>query len=129
MAKNIFIKRNLSINQCWNRLFRFHHFIELLIFFEFIRRFLQILLNVVFPIIILGNLRKSLWIMRNQNNEKIETNNWTRLLIFDDKINFYFLYVFLYMTSVVYCRTFLHFMSSLFNNLKKIILKTYPPPK
>ena len=25
----------------------------------------------------------------------------------------------LYMTSVVYCRTFLHYMSSLFNNLKK----------
>ena len=51
--------------------------------------------------------------MRNQNNEKIETNNLTRLLIFDDKINFYFLNMFLYMTSVVYCRTFLHFMSSL----------------
>ena len=31
------------------------------------------------------------------------------------------------MTSIVYCRTFLHFMSSLFNNLKKLILKTYPP--
>jgi len=28
--------------------------------------------------------------MRNQNNEKIETNNWTRLLIFDDKNNFLF---------------------------------------
>ena len=37
--------------------------------------------NVVFSIIILENLQKSLWIMRNQNNEKIETNNWTRLLI------------------------------------------------
>ena len=81
--------------------------------------------NVVFSIIILENLRKSLWRMRNQNNEKIETNNWRRLLIFDDKINFYFLIMFLFMTSVVYCRTFLHFMS-LFNNLKKLILKTYP---
>jgi len=60
------------------------------------------------------NLRKSLWIMRTQNNEIIETNNWTRLLLFDDKINFYFLNMFLYMTSVVYCRTFLHFMSSLY---------------
>ena len=39
--------------------------------------------------------------MRNQNNEKIETNNWTRLLIIDDNI---------------FCR-----------NNKKIILKTYPP--
>ena len=67
--------------------------------------------------------------MINQNNEKIETNNKTRLLILDDKINFYFLNLFLYMTSVVYCRTFLHFMSSLFNNLKNLILKTYPPPK
>ena len=37
--------------------------------------------------------------------------------------------MFLYMTSVVYCRTFLHFMLSLFkfNYLKKLILKTYPP--
>ena len=33
--------------------------------------------------------------------------------------------MFLYMTSVVYCRSFLHFMSSLFHNLKK----TYPTPK
>ena len=64
--------------------------------------------------------------MINQNNEKILTNNLTRLFIFDDKINFYFLNMFLYMTSVVYCRTFLHFMSSLFkiniyinDNLKK----------
>ena len=53
--------------------------------------------------------------MRNQNNEKIETNNSTKLIIFDDKIHFYFLNMFLYMTSVVYCRTFLLFMS-LFNN-------------
>ena len=37
-------------------------------------------------------------------------------------INFYFLNMFQYMTSVVYCRTFLHFMSSLLHNLK-----TYPP--
>ena len=87
--------------------------------------------NVVFSRVILENLRKSLWIMKNQNNEIIETNNWTwtRLLIFDEKINFYFLNMFLYMTSLVYCRTFLHFMSTLFNNLKKLILKTYPPPK
>jgi len=63
--------------------------------------------NVVFSMKILENLRNSLWILRNQNNETIETNNWTRLLIFDDKINFYFLNMFLYMTSVVYCRTFL----------------------
>jgi len=60
--------------------------------------------NVVFSIIILENLQKSLWIMRNQNNEKIETNNWTRLLILDDKINFYFLNMFLYI--YIYCRTF-----------------------
>ena len=44
--------------------------------------------------------------MRNQNNEKIETNNLTRLLLFDDKNDFYFLNMFLYMSSVVYCRTF-----------------------
>ena len=81
--------------------------------------------NVVFSIIILENLRKSLWITKNKNNEMIETNNWTRLLILDDKINFYFLNMFLYMTSIVYCRTFLHFMSSLIN--KKLILKAYPP--
>ena len=67
--------------------------------------------------------------MRNQNNEKIETNDRTRLLIFDNKVNLYFLNMFLYMTSVVYYRTFLHFMSSLFNNLKKLILKWYPPSK
>ena len=30
-----------------------------------------------------------------------------KILIFDDKINFYFLKMFLYMTSVVYFRTFL----------------------
>ena len=71
--------------------------------------------NVIFSIIILENLRKSFWIIRNQNNEIIETNNWTRLLIFDDKINFYFLNMFLYMTSVVYCRTFFTLiMSSLY---------------
>ena len=28
--------------------------------------------------------------MRNQNNEKIETDNWTRVPIFDDKINSFF---------------------------------------
>ena len=43
MVRNIFLKRNLSINQCQNQLFRFHHLIEFLIFFEFIRRFLKIL--------------------------------------------------------------------------------------
>ena len=32
--------------------------------------------NVVFSKIILENLRTSLWIMRIQNNEKMETNNW-----------------------------------------------------
>jgi len=85
--------------------------------------------NVVFSITILENLRKSLWIMRNQNNEKIETDNWIRLLIFDDKIIFNFLNMFLYMTFVVYCRAFLHLMSSLYNNLKKLNLKTYPSPK
>ena len=31
--------------------------------------------------------------------------------------------------STLKWRTFLHFMSSLFNNLKELILKTYPPPK
>ena len=85
--------------------------------------------NVVFSTIILENLRTSLWIMRNQNSEIIETNNWTRLLIFDENINSYFLNMFLFMTSVVYRRTFLPFMSTLFNNLKKLILKTYPPPQ
>ena len=34
--------------------------------------------------------------MGNQNNEKIEINNEIRLLIFDDKINFDFLNMFLY---------------------------------
>ena len=79
-----------------------------------------------------NNSRKSaenLWIMRNQNNEIIETNNWTRLLIFDDKTNFYFFNMFLYITSVVYCRTFLHFLSSLFNNFIKLILRIYSSSK
>ena len=56
--------------------------------------------------------------MRNQKKEKIETNNLARLLIFYNKINFYFLNMFLHMTSVVYCIPLLHFMSSLFNNFK-----------
>ena len=52
-------------------------------------------LNVVFSIINPENLWKIF-----VNNEKleyweIETNNWTRLPFFDDKINFYFLYLFL----------------------------------
>ena len=34
-------------------------------------------------------------------------------------INFYFLKMFLNMTSVVFCRILLHFMSSLINNFKK----------
>ena len=75
--------------------------------------------NVVFSIIILENLQNSLWIMRNQNNEIIKTNNWTRLLIFDDKINFYFLNMFLYMTSVVYCRTFFTFYDVVISWFKK----------
>ena len=33
--------------------------------------------------------------------------------------------MFLYITSVVYCRTFLHFLSSLFNNFRKLILRIY----
>ena len=69
-----------------------------------------------------------LWIS-SQISSNSSTNNWTRLLIFDDKINFYFLHMFLYTTSVVYWRTFLHFMSSVFNDFKKLILKTYPLPK
>ena len=77
--------------------------------------------NVVFSIIILENLQKIF-----VNNKKIKTINWIRLLIFDDKINFYFLNMFLYMTSVVYCRTFLHFTSSSFNNyLLNIMLHTH----
>ena len=40
----------------------------------------------MFSIIIPENLQKIF-----VNNEKIETNNWTRLRIFEDKINFYFL--------------------------------------
>jgi len=47
--------------------------------------------NVVFSIKIPENLQK---IFVN-NWEIIETNNWKRLLIFDDKINFYFLNLFL----------------------------------
>ena len=85
--------------------------------------------NVVFSIIILENLQKIFVNKKNKNNEKIETNNWTRLLIFDDKIDFYFLNMFLYMTSVVYCRTFLHFMSSLFNNWKKTNSQNVSTPK
>ena len=55
-----------------------------------------------------NNSRKSAenLIIRNQNNEIIKINNWTRLLILDEKINFYFLNTFLHMTSVIYCRTF-----------------------
>jgi len=34
--------------------------------------------------------------MWNQNNEKIESNNWTNFLNLDDKIYFYFLNLFLY---------------------------------
>ena len=43
LVGDIFLKRNLSINQCLTRVFCFHYYIEFLIFFEFIRRFLQIL--------------------------------------------------------------------------------------
>jgi len=86
-------------------------------------------LNVVFSIMFIENLRTSLWITRNYINEIIETNNWTRLHIFDDKINFYFLKMFLNMTSVVYCRIFLHFMSSLINNLKKTNSESVSTPK
>ena len=42
--------------------------------------------NFVFSIIIPENLQKIF-----VNNEKIENNNETRLLIFDDKINLFFL--------------------------------------
>ena len=35
MSRNIFLKRNLSIKQCLNQLFRFYHFIEFLIFYKF----------------------------------------------------------------------------------------------
>jgi len=116
MVRNIFLNRNLSLNQLLKSIISFS-------LLYWINNFLwicsQISSSVVFSIIILENLRQSLWIMRNQNNEKIETNNWTRLLIFDDKINFYFLKMFLYTKSAVYCITFFHFMSSLFNNFKK----------
>ena len=37
--------------------------------------------------------------------------------------------MFLYMTSVVYCRTFLHFISSSFNNLKKTNSENVSTPK
>ena len=51
--------------------------------------------NVVFLIKIPENLCN--------NWEIIETNNWIRLLIFEDKINFYFLHIFL-KNWLVYCR-------------------------
>ena len=57
--------------------------------------------NVVFSIIFQKICRKSFWIMRNQNTEKIETNKWTRLLVFDDKIIFYFPSLFFY---ILCCR-------------------------
>ena len=57
--------------------------------------------------------------MRNQNNEKIDSNNCARLLIFNDKINFYFLNMFLYMTSVVYCRTFFYILYRRYLIIKK----------
>jgi len=50
-----------------------------------------------------------------------------KILIFDKKIHFYFLNMFMCMTFEVYFRTFSHLMSSLFKNLKKLILKTYSP--
>jgi len=71
--------------------------------------------------------------MRNQYNKIIETDNWTRLFIFNDKIYFYFLNMFLYITlcriPVVYCRTSLHFKSSLFNNLRKTNSENISTPK
>ena len=85
--------------------------------------------DVDFSIIILENVGKSLWIIRNLNNEKIETNNWTRLLIFDKKINFYCLKMFLYMTSVVYCRTCFTFYVVVITWLKKTISENVSTPK
>ena len=64
------------------------------------------------------------------NNEKIETNNWRRLLIFHDEINFCFLNMFLPIHDIcsllqnffyILCRRYLIIF-------KKLILKAYPPP-
>ena len=57
--------------------------------------------------------------MRNQNNEKIKTNNLIKLLIFDVKTNFYFLNLFLnnYLVNVEFC---LHFYRRYLINKKTI---------
>ena len=72
-----------------SRLFRFIIILNFLsslnLFSDFFKFFKSRLFN--------NNSRKSVKLFLN--NEKIETNNCTRILIFDDKINFYFLNMFL----------------------------------
>ena len=63
MVRNIFLKRNLSIN---NRLFRFNYYVEFLIFFQLIRRFFKFFKCRLFN----DNSRKSAKIF--VNNEKPE---------------------------------------------------------
>ena len=66
--------------------------------------------------------------MRNQNNEKIETNNWTRLLIFDDKINFFSQPVPEQLISLLYSFVYI-FLSSLFDTFKKTDSENLSTPK
>ena len=63
-----------------NQLFLFHHYIEFLILYESVHRFLQILQMSSFN----KKSRKSAENLCDYG-EIIETNNWIRLLIFDDK--------------------------------------------
>ena len=116
MFRNIFPNRqiNKSIS-----------FISLYLISHSLRICLQIStnsLNAVFSIKIPENLKKMF-----VNNEITETNNWIRLLILYVKE-----LIFIFSTCSLTSKKFtievlLHFMSSLFNNVKKTILKTHPP--
>ena len=68
--------------------------------------------NVVFSIKIPKNLQKIF-----VNNEKLKTYNWTRLLIFNEMINFYFLNL----NYLVTCRIFFDIFCRCYLIIKKRI--------
>ena len=79
MLRNIFVNRNLSINQ----LFLFLHKIEFLILYEFVHFYK------LFKCLFNKNSRKS---TENfcEKWDITETNNWIKLLIFGDRSSFLF---------------------------------------
>ena len=100
--------RAVSNCNCYSQLFLFHSYIEFLILNEFVRRFFQILQ--------MSFQKKIQEIYKNvcEQWDITETNNWIRLLIFDDNSLIFYFFNLSLNNWLVYCRIFTTFFVVVF---------------